>query len=181
MSDAQSVSPSETVQDELVKPKFIHLRVHSAYSLLEGALPLKTIGHFALSGNMPAIAVTDRNNLFGALEFADMAVALGVQPIIGTSLCVTDGEDAKSGWLALYAKDATGYGNLMALVSAAHLDSDGASRPAVTWEALAAHTDGLICLSGGPDGPANGLLQNGQTQAGLDVLTRLNTLFAVTQ
>ncbi len=178
MSDAQSVSPLETVQDELVKPKFIHLRVHSAYSLLEGALPLKTIGHFALSGNMPAIAVTDRNNLFGALEFADMAVALGVQPIIGTSLCVADGEDAKPGWLALYAKDATGYGNLMALVSAAHLDSDSASRPAVTWEVLAAHTDGLICLSGGPDGPANGLLQNGQTQAGLDVLTRLNTLFA---
>ena len=76
---------------------FIHLRVHSAYSLLEGALPLsKVVGH-AVKDSAPAIAVTDTNNLFGALEFAQKAVKEGVQPIIGCQLDFAFPDDARGG------------------------------------------------------------------------------------
>ena len=75
---------------------FIHLRVHSAYSLLEGALPLgKIVGH-AIKDNAPAIAVTDTNNLFGALEFAQKAAKEGVQPIIGCQADVAFGDSCPS-------------------------------------------------------------------------------------
>ena len=67
----------------LMVQKFIHLRVHSAYSLLEGALPISLLSRAAQSMRMPALAVTDRNNLFGALEFSEAMAALGIQPIIG--------------------------------------------------------------------------------------------------
>jgi len=70
----------------MTEPSFIHLRVHSAYSLSEGAIPIKNLVSLARSINMPAVAVTDTNNLFGALEFSAEAAAAGVQPIIGCQL-----------------------------------------------------------------------------------------------
>lgn len=105
-----------------MRPKFVHLRTHSAYSLLEGALPVKSLTQSALATQMPALAVTDRNNLFGALEFAETAAALGIQPIIGATLKVRDGEGGDDeGDIALLVKNRIGYDNLMALISAAHL------------------------------------------------------------
>ena len=89
-----------------MRPKFVHLRTHSAYSLLEGALPVKALTQTALATQMPALAVTDRNNLFGALEFAETAAGLGIQPIIGASLRVRDGAD--EGDIALLVKNPTG-------------------------------------------------------------------------
>ena len=70
----------------MTKPGFIHLHVHSAYSLLEGALPVKALGKLAAADGQPALAITDRNNLFGALEFSESMAAEGVQPIIGCAL-----------------------------------------------------------------------------------------------
>ena len=72
---AVSESLTDEMRDEvrLMRPKFVHLRTHSAYSLLEGALPIKTLAQTALAARIPALAVTDRNNLFGALEFAETA------------------------------------------------------------------------------------------------------------
>ena len=147
----------------LMKPKFVHLRAHSAYSLLEGALPVKTLTQAALASKMPALAVTDRNNLFGALEFAETAAALGVQPIIGATLKLhadasQDGDS--DGYLALLAKDAVGYQNLMARISAAHLDIEGTQEPGVSIDLLRAHAAGLICLTGGEEGPIDILLGN---------------------
>ena len=103
-----AVQETETITNmggvELMRPKFVHLRTHSAYSLLEGALPVKTLTQTALAAQMPALAVTDRNNLFGALEFAETAAGLGIQPIIGATLRVRDGED--EGDIALLVKTA---------------------------------------------------------------------------
>ena len=79
-------------------PSFVHLRVHSAYSLLEGALPLKKILAKAAGDNQPAIAITDTNNLFIALEFAQKAIDDGIQPIIGCQVSI-DMEDAVEGGL----------------------------------------------------------------------------------
>src|SRR5262245_26672077 len=111
---------------------FIHLRVHSAYSLLEGALQLsKIVGHAAKDA-APAIAVTDTNNLFGALEFAQKAVKEGVQPIVGCQLAFAfptlRAEGSRHGGrpagpvafpLVLIAANAAGYANLGKLVSRA--------------------------------------------------------------
>ena len=154
-----------------MRPKFVHLRTHSAYSLLEGALPVKTLTQTALASSMPALAVTDRNNLFGALEFAETAAALGVQPIIGATLNVRDGEDA--GDLAFLVKNETGYTNLMALISAAHLESDGKEGPGVTLDEAIVAADGLICLTGGTDGLINKLLHAAQidkAESKIDIL-----------
>ena len=158
-----------------MRPKFVHLRTHSAYSLLEGALPVKTLTQTALASSMPALAVTDRNNLFGALEFAETAAGLGVQPIIGATLNIRDGEI--QGDLVFLVKNETGYTNLMALISAAHLDSEGKQGPGVAFDDIAASADGLICLTGGPDGLINRLLEGSQIDNAKNKISILNNSF----
>ena len=153
---------------ELMRPKFVHLRTHSAYSLLEGALPVKSLTQMALAAQMPALAVTDRNNLFGALEFAETAAALGIQPVIGATLRVRSGED--EGDIALLVKSRTGYDNLMALISAAHLDSEGPQGPGVDEGVLLAHAGGLICLTGGPDGLFDRLLATNRSALAKEII-----------
>ncbi|MDN2564760.1 DNA polymerase III subunit alpha [Aquibium sp. A9E412] len=151
-------------------PRFIHLRVHSAYSLLEGALPLdKVIGH-AVSDVAPAIAVTDTNNLFGALEFAQKAAKDGVQPIVGCQLDVAFGDEEANGRharragpalhpLVLIAATEEGYANLVRLVSRAYLDNPPGTPPQVTPEWMAETGAGIICLTGGPRGPLGAALK----------------------
>ena len=166
-----------------MRPKFVHLRTHSAYSLLEGALPIKTLAQTALAARMPALAVTDRNNLFGALEFAETAAGKGIQPIIGATLRVrpsgdsTDSTDIE-GDIALLVKNRAGYDNLMALISAAHIESDGKQGPGVDEAMLARHADGLICLTGGPDGPFNKLAASGRADS---VKNKLSNYFNIYQ
>ena len=149
-------------------PRFIHLRVHSAYSLLEGAIPVKALPGLVAGAGFPAVAVTDTNNLFGALEFSEGAAKAGVQPIIGLQLALTylDAEPGKKAPepapLALYAQDEAGYRNLMALSSAAYLETDTTRTPQVGLDRLAEHADGVICLTGGPRGPLGALIANGR-------------------
>ena len=160
---------------ELMRPKFVHLRTHSAYSLLEGALPVKSLTQMALAAQMPALAVTDRNNLFGALEFAETAAALGIQPVIGATLRVRSGED--EGDIALLVKSRTGYDNLMALISAAHLDSEGPQGPGVDEGVLLAHAGGLICLTGGPDGLFDRLLATNRSALAKEIIRKYINAF----
>ena len=121
---------------ELPARPFVHLRVHSAYSLLEGALPLAKVVAHAVADHAPAIAVTDTNNLFGALEFAQKAVKDGIQPIVGCQMDVAFGDenpDANRGYqkrqgpalfpLVLIAATDSGYRNLVGLVSRAYLEN----------------------------------------------------------
>ena len=149
-------------------PRFIHLRVHSAYSLLEGAIPVKALPGLVAGAGFPAVAVTDTNNLFGALEFSEGAAKAGVQPIIGLQLALTyiDSEPGKKAPepapLALYAQDEAGYRNLMALSSAAYLETDTTRTPQVGLDRLAEHAEGVICLTGGPRGPLGALIAAGR-------------------
>ena len=170
-----SVAETTISETRLMRPKFVHLRTHSAYSLLEGALPVKTLTQTALASSMPALAVTDRNNLFGALEFAETAAGLGVQPIIGATLNIRDGET--TGDLVFLVKNETGYTNLMALISAAHLESEGKQGPGVAFADIAASAEGLICLTGGPDGLINQLLESNQTEVAKNKISILNSVF----
>jgi DNA polymerase III alpha subunit len=127
-------------------PSFIHLRVHSAYSLKEGALHVKKLPGLCEKLGFPAIAVTDTNNLFGGLEFSENCAKAGVQPIMGLQLAVAYAESApgekpvEPAPIALYAQDEAGWLNLMALSSGAFLDTDTTQLPHVTLETLSAHS-----------------------------------------
>ena len=104
---------------------FVPLRVFSSFTMLEGAIDPKALADLARRRGFPAIAICDRNGLYGAVAFAGAATdkkKVGIQPIVGTLLAVQRPEREQIDWLALYAQDETGYGNLCALVSAAHLD-----------------------------------------------------------
>ncbi len=151
--------------------KFIHLRAHSAYSLLEGALPIKQMAALAKDNGMPAIAITDTNNLFGALEFSDTLAGAGVQPIIGCTLSVEFERADENSFaqteasyekLVLLVKDEPGYMNLLKLTSAAFLTPEEGELPHVSSELVAECNEGLICLSGGPGGALNEPLVHNQ-------------------
>lgn len=134
---------------------FVHLRVRSPYSLLEGALRIGEIAELCRTHDMPAAALTDTNNLFGALEYSEYLSGAGVQPIIGCTLSVQLAEPrpgergGPDGTLVLLAQTEEGYANLMALSSSAFLDIQPADPPHVRLDAVLARADGLICLTGG--------------------------------
>ena len=164
---------------------FVHLRVHSAYSLSEGAIHIKALIKLCRDERMPAVAITDTGNLFGALEFSAEAADNGVQPIIGCLLGTSfdessdpqKGRRARVEPLVLLAQDETGYGNLLKLSSAAYLQSEPGDPPHVDFRRLSAHSEGLICLSGGLDGLLGQLLLDGQVKAAHELATRLSSTF----
>jgi len=168
---------------------FVHLHLHSAYSLLEGALPIARLAELAKADRQAAVALTDTNNMFGALEFSDKMAGAGIQPIIGCTLSVDCGDQDRqprsSGLggagqplprLVLLAATATGYRNLLHLNSRTYLDHPGTEPPHIKLEWLDGHADGLIALTGGPDGVLDRALVSGQphlVQTRADALIRL--------
>ena len=167
---------------------FVHLHLHSAYSLLEGALPIARLAELAKADRQAAVALTDTNNMFGALEFSDKMAAAGIQPIIGCVLSVDcrdqDRQPRSSGSgavqalprLVLLAATETGHRNLLHLNSRAYLDHSGTEPPHIKLEWLDGQADGLIALTGGPDGVLDRALVSGQphlVEARADALTRL--------
>jgi DNA polymerase-3 subunit alpha len=172
----------------MTDPGFIHLRVHTAYSLSEGAIKLPKLIQLATEHKMPAVAVTDTNNLFGALEFSLAASKAGIQPIIGSQLDIArEGEAKRQGAgnasarrhdrLVVLAQNQTGYSNLMEISSEAFLTTEHGDTH-TTLEKLEERSDGLICLSGGPDGPLGRMIADGQVPAAEAMCDRLNTIFA---
>ncbi len=162
---------------------FVHLRVRSAYSVAEGAIHLKALPGLCAGAAMPAVAVTDANNLFGALEFSETAAKAGVQPIIGCALALEYAAAERPGErppapaeLALLAQSEAGYRNLLKLSSKAFLDSGDAPRH-VTPDDLAAHAEGLLCLTGGADGPLGRLVRAGRQPAAEALLDRLEAIY----
>ncbi|NRB05813.1 MAG: DNA polymerase III subunit alpha, partial [Rhodobacteraceae bacterium] len=163
-------------------PRFIHLRTHSEYSLLEGAMRLKTLPKLCVGAGMPALALTDTNNMFAALEFSVAMAGAGVQPIIGCQVDlafqeVHPGERPKPpAPVVLLAQTEAGYEGLMKLNSHLYLRGDGAL-PHVTLEDLAANAADVICLTGGPNGPVGQLLQLGQRALAEAFMARLKGIF----
>jgi DNA polymerase-3 subunit alpha len=162
---------------------FVHLRTRSAYSLLEGAIKADKLGKLAAADGMPAVALTDRANLFGALEFSVVTKGEGVQPIVGCALPVTGlGGVAPERWakiptVALLAQSERGYLNLAELSSAAYLEIEPTEEPGVSWAKVCAHSEGLILLSGGPDGPVDPLFAAGKRDAGRAALAEMQRAF----
>ena len=163
-------------------PRFIHLRSHSEYSLLEGALRLKKLPGMCRDAGMPALALTDSNNMFAALEFSVAMAGAGVQPIIGCQVdvayvTVQPGEKPRPpAPVVLLAQSELGYENLMKLNSCLYLDKGGAVAE-VTLDELEALSADIICLTGGPMGPVGMLLQGGQRPAAEALMARLKNAF----
>ena len=161
---------------------FVPLRVLSSYSMLEGAIDPKEIAKLAKERGFPAIAICDRNGLYGIMAFAAACKSEGVQPIIGALLGVAREEVEGSGartidYLALLAQDDAGYNNLCHLVSQAHLDRPLELEPHVTLADLEGRTDGLIALTGAGEGGLTRLLAEGQNEAAGRLSDRLQALF----
>ena len=140
---------------------FVHLRVHSAFSLSEGAIKADKIPVLARAAGMPAVAITDSGNLFGALEFSGACVSRGVQPIIGCQVSLARGERLAPDPVVLLAQDAAGLANLQALSSLGFIESDP-SAPQVSLETMLRHAEGLVLLTGGTRGPLARMLAEGQ-------------------
>ncbi len=138
---------------------YVHLRVHTAFSLSEGAIRIDELTALCRRHGMPAVAITDTGNLFGALEFSAAATAAGVQPIIGCQLAIARSDGGTSNGaklppdqLVLLVQNETGYRNLLKLVSQAYLSGDGEGGAELELTALEGRSSGLIALTGGPRG-----------------------------
>jgi DNA polymerase III subunit alpha len=149
--------------------------------MLEGAMEPKTIAARAAMLGFPAVAVTDRNGLYGVMPFSEASIAKGVQPIVGAMLALArppeiGGEEALD-WLVLLAKDEQGYANLCKLVSSAHLDRPVEQDPHVPFATLEGLSEGLIALTAGAEGAIARLLSAGQNDKAAAYLSRLEAFF----
>ena len=163
---------------------FIHLHLHSSYSLAEGAIHIKRLKDLCLQHEMPAVAVTDTNNLFGALEASETLSAAGIQSITGIQLALNPEEldlhperYEPLPSLVLLAQNELGYRNLMKLTSQAFLATAALGAIHTTLAALDQHSEGLICLSGGINGPVDQLLKDNRKSDADALLKRLATIY----
>ncbi len=145
--------------------RFVHLHLHTEYSLVDGVVRIKPLIRQTLEARMPAVAVTDMSNLFAAVKFYKAALAAGIKPIIGADLWLQREAEPPSRLVLLCADD-VGYRNLTRLVSRSY--REGRQRPGtqrdqvvIGWDWLAGSTGGLIALSGGREGEIGRHLLNG--------------------
>jgi DNA polymerase-3 subunit alpha len=166
---------------------FVHLHMHSSYSLLEGALTIARLADLAKADHQPALALTDTDNMFGALEFSEKMAGAGVQPIVGCALALDFGDSEQGARnnnshgprqrIVLLAARECGYRSLMRLSSRAFLDTPAHEPPRLTLAWLEGETDGLIALTGGPGGPLDGAIVAGQHPLAASRLEALAALF----
>jgi len=156
---------------------FVPLRVLSSYSMLEGAIDPKAIAKLAKERGFPAIAMCDRNGLYGAPAFAAACRSEGVQPIVGVLLGVSRGDEGPIDFLPVFAQDENGWNNLCDLVSRAHLNRPLELEPHVTLADIDGRTEGLIALTGGGEGAAARLLADNRPERARAMLERLSGLF----
>jgi DNA polymerase-3 subunit alpha len=168
---------------------FVHLRVHSAYSLLEGALTIAKLAALASADRAPALALTDSNNLFGALEFSETLAQAGIQPIVGLTLSLTSATEGEitpggdirgphaDGRVALLAKDQRGYANLMRLSTNAYFAESESGEVVTSMADLASQAEGLIALTGGPEGVIDLALADGNPELARTRIEALHSIF----
>ena len=184
----------EQIRPPAKAPEFVHLKVHSAYSLLEGALPIAKLAKLAEAMQLPALGLTDTNNFFGALEFSEKLWGAGVQPIVGGSLDLDfgDNRDAQpsalrtlsneprskpAGKIALLAMTADGFANLMRLSKALYFEVAADESAHIKIAKLEEFSDGIIALTGGPQGPIDSALRDGQHDLAVERLKTLEKIF----
>ncbi len=167
-------------------PGFVHLHLHTSYSLREGAITIAKLAKLAVADAMPALAITDTNNLFGALEFSEKLAKEGIQPITGLQLTIDFGDGTlfgrdlarnARGSVVLLAATEAGYVNLMRLASEAYTRPASGDEPHITFDRLSGGTGGLILLTGGPNGAVDRVLSANKPDAAAARLDRLTAVF----
>ncbi|WP_338245221.1 DNA polymerase III subunit alpha [Aurantiacibacter hainanensis] len=156
---------------------FVPLRVLSSYSMLEGAIDPKAIAKLAKERGFPAVAICDRNGLYGSSMFASACQGEGVQPIVGTLLGVLADDGETVDHLPLFAQDEDGWNNLCHLVSRGHLDRPLERVPHVGMADFEGRTDGLIALTGASEGAITRLLADGKERQAHALADRMASLF----
>ncbi len=158
--------------------RFVHLRLHSSYSLAEGAIRIESLVDLCTKHRMPAVAVTDTNNLFGAMEFSTKCMKAGIQPIIAVQLNIQAEQDsATPTHVLLYAKNKNGYQNLIQLVSSSHLSSSSELFPEISRDTLAKYSDDLLLATGGIHSYVGKLLLANKLDAAREELQFFNKHF----
>ena len=162
---------------------FIHLKLKSIYSLLEGAIFPKDLAKRCLEFGMPAVGISDRGNLFGALEFSEIIADHGIQPIIGCQLPINlkgisenQSDNLKNTSMVFIAKNEVGYSNLINLSTEFHLN-EANKLSGLALEKITERSDGLICMSGGSEGPINRLFENTKEKLARKLTERLIKIF----
>lgn len=172
----------------MAEPKFIHLRVHTAYSLSEGAMPVPKLIHRLHDQGVPAIAITDTANLFGGKAFSKYASDEGIKPILGSQFYLRNpdsqdmlkskGRIIEPDKIVILVMDAEGYANIMHLMKVAYLDGATAQEKAqISLADLEGYSNGLICLTGGVEGPIGRLLLENRKAEAEQTLQQLQRLF----
>ncbi|MBQ8671329.1 MAG: DNA polymerase III subunit alpha [Alphaproteobacteria bacterium] len=172
----------------MLDPKFVHLRVHTAYSLALGAISVPKLLHKLHELNVPAVAITDRGNLFGGKCFSQYAATEGIKPILGSELSLHDddsenlsiskGVEIEPKRIILLVQNAAGYASLMKLFRRYYLDNTQKSQyPQITMQNLREFNEGLICLTGGFDGPIGNLVLQNRVDDAEKKLLELKDIF----
>ena len=170
----------------MMTPEFIHLRVHTAYSLLEGAIKVEKLAKWAVENNMPAIGMADSGNIYGAMALAKEAAGKGVQPILGCQLLVKSPEREKNAFkvekptydkVVVIVQSEQGYQNLLLHFTPYYMGEDKQAQPHLTLDELMENTEGLILLTGGAEGILGRPILNGHPEFAEEILKKLEAAF----
>ncbi len=161
-----------------MEPTFIHLRVHSEFSLVDGVVRIKPLIKAVSSAGMPAVALTDQSNLFAMVKFYRAAVAGGIKPIIGADCWLRNEQDVNQpNRILLLVQTSDGYRNLTRLISRSYQEGQHLGRPMLEWEWLNGNCEGLIALSGGCEGDVGRSLLSGNREQARELLEQWMGLF----
>jgi DNA polymerase-3 subunit alpha len=173
MTESQDQAPAASESS----PGFVHLRLHTEFSIVDGLVRINPLLARARELNMPAIAVTDLANMFGLIKFYSGAIKGGIKPVCGCDVVVRGEEGAADTRLLLLAKDREGYLNLSKLISLIYTDNPNRSDASLRLDQLGAFSDGVIALSGGQFSDIGAALLEGDQAKAAAYLSRWRSLF----
>lgn len=162
----------------IMNPRFVHLRLHTEYSLVDGTVRVKPLMKTAAAQGMPAIALTDQSNLFAMVKFYKAALAAGIKPIIGVDAWIRPALDTEQpSRMVLLCMNNAGYQNLTQLVSRSYLEGQHSGMPMIEVDWLREHSHGLIALSGGREGDIGRALLAGNMMQAKEFLRAWQQIF----
>ena len=158
----------------------INLKIHSQYSICEGAIKINQLSEFCKKNKVSAVGICDNENLSGALEFSNELSKIGVQPIIGSNIFIKDVIDTKIfyGTISLFAKNNIGYKNLLKLSSKSYLNlKDDDVKPNISFDLLKKYSNGIILFAGGSRGFFSDLILQNKDYGHNLLVTLISLLF----